>query len=247
MTQMSAKIDRLSLLSGDDIFITELLKVKHPTVREIKEEGYNNYSTYIFLLAQNPEDRLVQLDEMGINALDYDNWEIFNMFYMIMPEVCMRALEFFTGFKFDYRIDDTTNESYLTCNLDDGNIVAISEYGFNLIHQVLREMNFLTTESLKFANDGVRKRYIKAQRAKLRNAKPEGLDNLVSAVAWKSPNLSIKEIFDISIYQLYDGYFRLMKIDNYENTMRGLYSGSIDTSKTRIDFNKISWASSLKN
>jgi hypothetical protein len=108
-------------------------------------------------------------------------------------------------------------------------------------------MNFLKDENLKFGNEFSRKSYIKAQKAKIRNAKPEGLDNIISAVAWKSPNLSIKEIFDISIYQLYDGYFRLIKIDNYENTMRGLYSGSIDTSKTKIDFDKINWASSLKN
>lgn len=247
MMPMSVKIDKLSLLSGDDIFINELLHVKHPTVRQIKDEGYDNYTTYIFLLAQDQDDKLVQLDEMGINALEYSNWQIFNMFFLVMPEVCMRALTFFTGLDFEIRIDEDTEEFYFTSVLKDGNIVTVSEYGFNLLHDIIREMNCLKTDKLKFANDGVRKRYIKAQKAKMRNTKPEGLENLISAVAWKSPNLNITQIFDLAIYQLYDGYFRLMKIDNYENTMRGLYSGSIDTSKTKIDFNKINWAASLKN
>lgn len=244
---MSVKIDKLSLLSGDDIYITELLKIKQPTVRDIKEIGYDNYNLFIFLLAQNPEDRLVQLDDMGIDGMEYTNWDIFQMFFMIMPEQCVWSLKFFTELDFDFRIDEETKESYFATILDDGNIVVIGEHGFKLIHDVIREMNFLTEEKLKFGNEGAKKRYIKAQRAKLRNTKPEGLDNLISALAWKSPNLNILQIFDLSIYQLYDGYFRLMKIDNYENTMRGLYSGSIDTSKTKIDFNKINWASSLKN
>lgn len=243
----SVKIDKMSLLSGDDIWVSEYVKIKHPTLAEIKELGYDNYNTFIFLFAQNPEDRLIQLDEMGINALDYSNWDIFNMLFPAMPVECIYGLYWFTGLEFDYKIDEEENEPYLFSVDEDGNTITVGEHTFGLINDVLRKMNFLKDENLKFGNEFSRKAYIKAQKAKIRNAKPEGLDNIISAVAWKSPNLSIKEIFDISIYQLYDGYFRLMKIDNYENTMRGLYSGSIDTSKTKIDFDKINWASSLKN
>ena len=41
---------------------------------------------------------------------------------------------------------------------------------------------------------------------------------------------------------IYDLYRRLSKVDEYNGTMRALYSGCIDTKKNPINWDKVNWA-----
>ena len=66
------------------------------------------------------------------------------------------------------------------------------------------------------------------------------LGSLVSAlIAIGQP---YKEIWDYPIYMIYDLYRRLSKVDEYNGTMRALYSGCIDTKKNPINWDKVNWA-----
>ena len=66
------------------------------------------------------------------------------------------------------------------------------------------------------------------------------LGSLVSALIARGQ--PYKEIWDYPIYMIYDLYKRLSKVDEYNGTMRALYSGCIDTKKNPINWDKVNWA-----
>ncbi len=82
-------------------------------------------------------------------------------------------------------------------------------------------------------------RIVKSRRSKPTGKQEMNLHSIVSGMAWRSPDLSIAAIFDLTIYQLYDGFFRLDHIDNYQFTMSGLYAGTVDGSQ--LNFASIHW------
>lgn len=66
------------------------------------------------------------------------------------------------------------------------------------------------------------------------------LGSLVSALIARGQ--PYKEIWNYPIYMIYDLYRRLSKVDEYNGTMRALYSGCIDTKKNPINWDKVNWA-----
>ena len=66
------------------------------------------------------------------------------------------------------------------------------------------------------------------------------LGSLVSALIARGQPYD--KIWDYPIYMIYDLYRRLSKVDEYNGTMRALYSGCIDTKKNPINWEKVNWA-----
>ena len=70
------------------------------------------------------------------------------------------------------------------------------------------------------------------------------LSSIISSLITKGQ--SYKDIWDFPIYLIYDVYYRLMKIDNYNNLTNAYYTGNIDKKKSKIDFNKLNWSNIIK-
>lgn len=66
------------------------------------------------------------------------------------------------------------------------------------------------------------------------------LESIVSSLIAKG--ISYNEIWNLPIYSLYSIYYRLVKIDEYDNTMKALYSGCVDTKKNPINWEKVNWS-----
>lgn len=66
------------------------------------------------------------------------------------------------------------------------------------------------------------------------------LGSLVSALIARGQPYN--DIWNYPIYMIYDLYRRLSKVDEYNGTMRALYSGCIDTKKNPINWDKVNWA-----
>lgn len=66
------------------------------------------------------------------------------------------------------------------------------------------------------------------------------LGSLVSALIARGQPYN--DIWDYPIYMIYDLYRRLSQVDEYNGTMRAIYSGCIDTKKNPINWDKVNWA-----
>ncbi|MFI2856798.1 hypothetical protein ACH6EH_06630 [Paenibacillus sp. JSM ZJ436] len=71
------------------------------------------------------------------------------------------------------------------------------------------------------------------------------LQSIVSALAWKENGLTIFSVFDLNIYQIYDGFHTTNNIDNYKHTIQGLYAGTIDSKNIKLA--DIHWANKINN
>ena len=49
-------MEQLNLFLGDDLILTDTIRIKHTTLKDIKECGYDTYSKYITDLVTEPVD-----------------------------------------------------------------------------------------------------------------------------------------------------------------------------------------------
>lgn len=70
------------------------------------------------------------------------------------------------------------------------------------------------------------------------------LHSILSGLAWKSNGFNLNNIFDLNIYQVYNGLATTENIDNYNFTVSGIYAGTIDSKKVKMA--DLHWANKIK-
>lgn len=231
-------MDKLQLLYGDNLILMDKIEIKHPKLIEIKEYGYEKYMSMVQYLTMTPQDVAdILWFEMKIWYEDITQWELFISIFKENPLV-YEAFEFFTGQKFELC---ATDRFYLYCkDLD----INMNENLFMQMSSFIRSINFISSKTeLDLCGNKRTKKYLLQQQYKKRTRKYKSnidLTSMVSAMLWKSG--IGEEIWNYPIYRVYEGYYRLHSIENYNHTMFGLYSGNIDTKKTKIDLEKINWS-----
>lgn len=115
---------------------------------------------------------------------------------------------------------------------------------YNIMLDVLRKENWIKLD-YDFLKGGSNyaKKYILKQEYKKRSKKQKitiDLSSIISSLVAKGQRY--EDLLNYSIYLIYDLYYRLVKIDEWDNTMIALNSGCLDTKKHPINFEKINWA-----
>ena len=144
----------------------------------------------------------------------------------------------------------------LASAIKDGDKYVYNENNFKITEHYYRLiMDFVTTSNWIKKDDDLLKcktrkakiwkmEDMKRKRKSIRKKDLVDLSSIVSSLITKGQNYS--DIWDYPIYLIYDIYYRLMKIDNYENISFAYYNGKIDTKKTKIDFDKINWSNIIR-
>lgn len=137
-----------------------------------------------------------------------------------------------------------TDNTKTTCIIDDHSF-KISEDIYNDIVMFLKNTNWASFE-YDFTKGGTKraKKYILEHdyKTRMKQKKPNvTLSSIVSSLIAKGQ--SYDGIWNFPVYMIYDLYYRYIKIDDWNNTMRALHSGCIDTKKNPINWDKINWSS----
>lgn len=240
-------LDYGSLLSPEPIRLS-IGSVRHPTLRDISEITFSKFSIYQFFLKLSPEDYFTKVNRTQIkywNSLSdneqedillYDiliedknlintYLEIFNFFFI--EKVIFRE-NLFVLLKSGKDIADSKIEV-----LKDNFCGVISKETFNEMLIILQQVCFIKDDesedesNQKFKNEKARLLWRRMKDAeKKKKETPEysfnlSLPNIISSVAAKSPNLNIYNIWDITLFQLYDQFNKLQTNDaHYINSMR---------------------------
>ena len=276
------EIKDLSLLRGRDLKLTETVSVKHPTLGDIEELGYEEYFNNLFSIIS---DSLDLADILWFeNKIWYedikDEWLFFiqrNMSERLVSvkivdaqgrlikiekecltinEICRDAFNFFFNLTGEYIIMEKTVDNTKQIVLynvvpDDIGMYILNDSSFvftkffyELTVRFLRDINHIK-QDYDFAKGGNKraKRYIlKNQYDKKKKGKKEkdsiNLMSIVSSLIAKGHS----NIWEYPIYLVYDVYYRLVKIDEYNNTITAYYNQLIDTKKNPINWEKINWS-----
>ena len=69
------------------------------------------------------------------------------------------------------------------------------------------------------------------------------LESIISSLIAKG--ISVKEVWDLPIYMIYELYYRFLQFENWNTTTLAFTAGNIDTKKYPINWEKINWAKAL--
>lgn len=228
-------------LSSVDIPNTKL-SIRIPTVGEILDNEQHYYSLITSLTA-TPFQYMVQLDDNGI---DFTTITDYQLFATLFPSFAQEDVSLIFG---DIDLSDIRlyeNSKNKSLNLySPKNDILIDELVYSEIVGVIRKINGLKRENRKPGNDEAKQRRINLERKKQkRNSKkpyePYLEKLVVSLVNRPEFKYNYEETYSLSIYQFNQSFNQIKRSIDFDNTMIGVYAGTIDTSKIK-DRSCLSW------
>lgn len=234
---MNEKDLNLMLLMGTPIPIDGGLSLHVPKLRDIITMGESRFNECLSGLL---------FDKSNIDGLNDDRLTNFEVLFAY----CFHNAEFkniiFNGLKLIFKEeaqmgDDGSNVFFY---FDDSRKIDLSN--FDVIQRVLKKANHIKVDKepeFNPANSRAAQMIELIKKGKKNKPKPKetmNLHSIISGMAWKSNAVNIFNIFDLTIYQLYNGFYTTENIDNYHHTLSGVYAGTVDGKE--IKFDQIHWA-----
>lgn len=240
---MTDKDLELKLLAGIPIEIVNVGYLYVPTMLEIAKLGDSVYNQYLSALLFNKssieEIKGEEIDEFDLLfTVCYQNVEFGNIFF--------DAIKFYFKEEIQLGSDDSGFFFYF-----ENNNRRIDKSNFAEIQRIIKKANYIKvdkTPEYKAGNSKAQEMIDlieKNKKNKPQKKETMNLNSITSGLAWKSNGINIREIFELTIFQIYNGFFTTENIDNYSHTFTGIYTGNIKSEG--IDFEKIHWAKVLDN
>lgn len=237
--------NKKSLLNATSVDITDKLSLRIPTVGEILEDEQSYYSI-IYSITATPFQYMVQLDDMGIDYTQITDWELFMMLFPMYAKTDLSLLfgDLDTS-DFGIYINQQDNSQVI---YSPNNNIVIDELIYNDLSDTIRKINLFEKVKSKPGNESARKYLLEKERKKQkRNAKKPKelyLEKLVIALVNTSEfPYNYETCMDLSIYKFNQSFKQIQQKITFDNTMIGVYAGTVDTSKM-TNKDALSWISS---
>ncbi len=236
--------NQTSLLFADTVSITETFQIRIPTVGEVLKDEQSYYHM-ISALTSTPYQYMVLLADHG---LDYTEMTDYDLFTMLFPSLCRSDLSIIFGSlnTSDYRVCfDSSNGTKILYSPSNGADYKIDEFVYMRLSDLLRKINNMERNNAKPGNEEAKRYLLEKERKRLkRNAnKPyePHLEKLVTALVNRPEfKYNYEEVMKLSIYTFQKSLEQVQTSITFDNTMIGVYAGTIDTSKIK-DRSCFSW------
>ena len=235
-----------SLLKCDKVDIPDSkISIRIPTVGEILEDEETYYSIISSLTAV-PYQYMVQLEDNF--HIDFTTITDYQLFTMLFPTFARTDLSIILGdlYTSDYQtILNPSNSTFLISSEHNGDDYQINEMTYNYIVKTLRKINGLERFKYKPGNQSAREYLLdkerKKQKRKANKPYEPYLEKLVIALC-NSPEFkyNYEETMELSIYKFNQSFKQIQTRVTFDNTMIGVYAGTVDTSKM-TDKSCLSW------
>lgn len=232
------KLDYFDLISPEPIVIDRVGSITCPTLRDISKISYYTYCMFLSCLKQKTDDYFEMIKEKGI-SIDENLIINSSKFDLIILDEYLRKIiiNAFNFFFIEDVVFDNKNSDICTFN-QDGNLIGVINKDnytdvINVILQRVRSYSKLDDEEdilLKAKNKRGRKIFEKIYKERKKKQKTkvskgddgQTLPNIISSVSAFSNNTNYVQIWDLTVYQLYDLFDRLTLIDQYNISSTGV-------------------------
>ncbi len=236
--------NRKSLLKLSSVDILPNLSIRIPTVGEILEDEQYYYNL-ISSLTATPFQYMVQLDDIGIDFTQITDYQLFMMLFPVFAQGDMRILFGDVDLSDISVIKNSENDIFVLHSRK--NNIVIDELVYNQLANYIRKINGLKKENRKPGNNEAKEFRIKLERKKQkRNAqKPYEpyLEKLVIGLVNRPEfKYNYEQVNRLTIYQFNQSFEQIKTSITFDNTMIGVYAGTVDTSKIK-DRSCLSWLS----
>ena len=216
--------------------------MKIPTVGEILEDEYSYYNI-AYALTASPFQYMVQLDDIGVDYTQISSYEFFKiLFFMNRTNDLSLLFGDLDISQFDIYLDKQTKNEVL---YNPQNDITIDELVYNTLADMIRKINMFEKVKSKPGNESAKRYLLEKERKRLKrnaNKKTEPyLEKLVIALVNTNEfSFDYDTCMDLSIYRFNQSFKQIQHKINFDNTMTGVYSGTIDTSKMN-NKDSLSW------
>ncbi|MFC3749262.1 hypothetical protein [Paenibacillus sp. GCM10012306] len=232
----------LKLIANVPISIEGAPDLVLPSFRTVAERDLSKYYQYLSVLLINKDIFNKEFDDDRITNFD------------VFFSNCYHSLEFrelaFDGLHLFFLEEPTLHEGETDVSIK-FSTGFINRNNFDDIQYILKLAHHIKNENkpeFKAANSKAQEMIDMIFRNRTKQPpKKEKIDlmSMATGLGWKSNGISIREVFDLSIYQIYNGFFSTNNIDNYEHTISGIYAGTIESKNIKLP--DIHWANKIDN
>lgn len=235
----------ISLLGETEYRINDKVTVLIPTLGEYRDKKKRDqYDSLMSLFMTTPSNYMLQLHKLGRDFRKIDEYtfflELFYGEYFLSEKEKSDSTIMFKGIDFSkLHFGEDNNKTVL---VDDNGDVVIDEYAYIQIGLLIAEL-FNTSKYRKNpANDIAYEYFLELEEEHQRNAKRIKRKNqnefdelIVALVCNQGFPYTFKTVNELTVYDFYCCVKQIIKNTNYQNLMRGVYSGfgSVDIKKIK--------------
>lgn len=242
------EVDRLKLISGEPIHISEHLTLLQPTLDEIKNHGEQGFLQVCWSLCSSAWDMPSVFDDLGVDFMSVSDWDYFRtisvQYSQDQTQLILGDLDLskFASIKVPnsdgteriVMVETVTGEGNEVYIKPDGAIIEEEDYKVMITY--LREMINFHHSGRKAGNKSTAKILIIEDRKdrKRRNNKPYEsifVNGIISLVNTEEFPYTYKTVFEITLYQFMKSLVQIQGKKSSVALMQGSMSGFVDTSK----------------
>lgn len=220
----------LNLLYQSKIAINNKISILIPTVGEVVDHE-DEYYGIVSALTAMPVDFMLQLDEIGIDFTEINEWDLFVLLFSGIRNTDCSLV--FDGLQLaDFQLaENTVNGDLVVINPEKD--IVIDRAILGQIAAALRKINHIEQNFQKPANKEAKDYMFQRVRAKQKNSKRRKKDSeleklIIAMVNAEQFKYNFETVRDMSIYQFNESVRQIVKKVEYDNRMYGVYAGTID-------------------
>lgn len=247
---MSEEIDKLKILRGKPIVVSDLLTIYQPTLAQIEEAGEQKFMNTFWIMCSSAWDMPSTFADMGKDFMLISDWEFFRGIVSGLSvedtKLIFGDLDFskLIPLKYTFNKDDTEAQIVLA-NIEpiivNGITYPPAKYIFTeqLYHQMIpyvREMIGFTHKGRKAKNKTTAQILImddRKQRDRHKNDRYESMfhNGIISLVNTEEFSYTYETVFDLTMYQFTKSLIQIQGKKQACAMLQGSMSGFVDTSK----------------
>ena len=244
------EVDKLKVLSGEPIQISDLLTIYQPTIRDIKDAGEQKFLNTLWMMCSCAWDMPSAFADMGIEFMSLSDWQFFIQIVKTFPieytKLIFGDLDFqkLKPMSLKKKEDDTEGQIVLV-NIEPMIIgeVTYQPAQYIFTEQLYQQMIPYVREMIGFQHKG-RKAKNRAtaqilimddrkQRARHKDEPYESMfhNGIISLVNTEEFPYTYKTVLDLTIYQFTKSLIQIQGKKQACAMLQGSMSGFVDTSK----------------
>lgn len=219
-----------SLLYKREYPINEFITVKIPTVGDVLEHE-DDYYGMVSMLTAMPIDMMVQLDDIGVDFMSLNEYELFLLLINVIKERDTSLLFGDLDLRSFKSVINPQNDTIILLDQGTGAVIDRSIHG--QIASVLRKIHNLKRNTRKPANQEAREYMLQRARDKMRRQKRRTMESqleglIVAMVNTEQFHYGFEGTRELSIYQFNESVRQVIKKIDYDNRMYGIYAGTVN-------------------
>lgn len=232
------------MLFKREVPINDSIRIVIPTVEEILDFGEDEYYSLVSSLTSMPIDMMAELDDIGIDFTEIDEYELFMILFNSLKNADTRLV--FGDLDLNCFGPAINKENGEVVMYDDTHGIVIDRSVQNMISCTLRKIHHLEKNVKKPGNDEAKAYMIERakikRRRKKRSKKDTNLERLIVAmVNTEEFKYKFDEVKSLSIYQFNESVRQIIKKVDYNNRMIGVYAGTVNVKDISQD--DLNWLS----